>query len=225
MNLEIYNRVIAVGVDIQNDFIPDGSLAVVGGDEVVKPFNSLTDWVRNNAGLVVFTRDWHPKDTNHFGSPPNLISTWPVHCVANTSGAKFHPDLKIYQEDTILSKGTKKDENAYSGFQGKANDGLTLEQILYPEKHDKIAVFIGGIATDYCVKATVLDTLLYADKFVSDTDRKIGVFVLGDAIRPVSLETGAVALEEMKAAGAKIVTSDQVVSNSVVDVRKFQWNQ
>ena len=197
-NFEIYNRVTAVGVDIQNDFIPEGSLAVVGGDEVVKPFNDVTDWVRKNSGLVVFTRDWHPEETNHFGSPPNLISTWPIHCVANTTGAKFHPDLKIYEEDIILSKGTKKDEDAYSGFQGKANDGLTLEQVLYPEKHDKVAVFIGGIATDYCVRATVLDTLVYANKFVSDIDGEIAVFVLGNAIRSVSPETGVIALEEMQ---------------------------
>ena len=221
---ENFTHVVAVGVDIQNDFTPGGSLAVAGGDEVVRPFNNVANWVRYETGLVVFTRDWHPEETNHFGNPPNFNTTWPVHCVANTLGAQFHPDLDVTEHDTVMSKGMEKDEDAYSGFQAHAHNGSTLETIIYPVRHDRVAVFIGGLATDYCVKATVLDALKYADKFEDDPLRDVDVFVLADAIRAVDPFKGFGAVEEMKSAGARFVTSDEVVNNQVANVREYQWN-
>ncbi len=216
--INTFNRVVAVGVDIQNDFCPGGSLGVNEGDLIVEPFNQTTDWVRENNGIVAFTRDWHPKVTNHFveyGGP------WPPHCVAGTFGAEFKQGLDIRDGDPVMSKGTRKDEDAYSGFQGKATNGLTLEALISPVRHERVAVVIGGLATDYCVKATVLDALAVAEKAKAQgLEREIGIFVLEDAMRAVNIEQndGTDAVKEMRAAGAVFVTADAVVNGNVIEV-------
>lgn len=176
-------------VDVQNDFCPGGSLAVAHGDEVVAPLNKLIKEFLDRGEPVYKTRDWHPPKAKHFA---DYGGTWPVHCVQNTRGAEFHPDLLDDQRITVISKGIDESADGYSGF-----DGTQLAQSLRDE--DVEEVWVGGLATDYCVKETVLDA------------RKEGfkVKALADTMRPVNVNPadGGKALDEMSAAGAEIVGS------------------
>ena len=174
-------------VDVQNDFCPGGSLAVAHGDEVVPPLNKLMKEFLDRNEPVFKTRDWHPAKTKHFAA---YGGAWPVHCVQGTPGAEFHPDLLDDPRITIVSKGIDESADGYSGF-----DGTNLAQIL--REQDVEAVWIGGLATDYCVKQTVLDA------------RREGfdVNALGEAMRAVNInpDDGAKAIAEMRDAGAEIV--------------------
>jgi nicotinamidase/pyrazinamidase len=176
-------------VDVQNDFCPGGSLAVSQGDEVVAPLNKLMKEFLDRSEPVYKTRDWHPEKTKHFA---DYGGTWPAHCVQNTRGAEFHPDLLDDPRIKVISKGFDESADGYSGF-----DGTQLGQMLRDEGVEE--VWVGGLATDYCVKETVLDA------------RKEGfkVKALADAMRPVNVNPadGGKALEEMSAAGAEIVGS------------------
>lgn len=191
---------IVIGVDIQNDFI-DGSLAVPDGKNVVEPMNRAVQTVRKIGGAVVFTRDWHPASTPHF-------DTWPVHCVAETQGAAFHPDLDIQPTDTIISKGTGL-ADGYSGWEGTSDDGQTIETIVASAQTEKVRVFIGGLATDYCVKATAVDV---ARNF-ADNDR-VTTYLLRDAVRGVEINVGdtAAALDEIDTAGVTQITTDEMIA-------------
>lgn len=183
-------------VDVQNDFCPGGTLAVKNGDEVVPALNRYIARFKA-AGLPIFaTRDWHPAKTSHFkeyGGP------WPAHCVQNTEGAAFHADLDLADDIVVVSKGTAVNEDAYSGFQGKNQRGEALVDLLSARGIEKI--FIGGLATDYCVKATALDGLKQGFKVV----------LLGDAIRGVNLspDDSARALVAMAEAGAESLASSE----------------
>ena len=176
-------------VDVQNDFCPGGSLAVAHGDEVVAPLNKLMKEFIDRGEPVYKTRDWHPPNARHFA---DYGGTWPVHCVQNTSGAEFHPNLLDDPRVTVISKGIDEGADGYSGF-----DGTQLAQQLRDQGVEE--VWVGGLATDYCVKHTVLDA------------RKEGfkVKALADAMRPVNVnpDDGQQALEEMSAAGAEIIGS------------------
>ncbi len=176
-------------VDVQNDFCPGGSLAVANGDEVVAPLNKLMKEFLDRGEPVFKTRDWHPAETKHFAA---YGGTWPVHCVQGTRGAEFHPELFDDPRITTISKGTNESADGYSGF-----DGTNLAQLLREKGVEE--VLVGGLATDYCVKHTVLDA------------RRAGfeVKALADAMRPVNLNPndGEQAIEEMRAAGAEIVGS------------------
>lgn len=182
-------------VDVQNDFCPGGSLAVPDGDKVIEPLNRMIRRFRNDGKLIIATRDWHPKKTNHFKDFGGL---WPKHCMRGTFGARLHQDLDIdvYADSTIIvSKGMGENENAYSGFDGFEITGwhTPMPKLL---KENKIkTLYIGGLATDYCVKATVLDALKLGFK----------VYLLEDACRAVNIKPtdGAGAIKEMKAAGKK----------------------
>lgn len=173
-------------VDVQNDFCPGGSLAVAHGDEVVAPLNKLIEEFLERGEPVFKTRDWHPPQTKHFIA---YGGTWPVHCVQQTTGAAFHPDLLDDLHIRVISKGLG-DEDCYSGFDG-TDLGLQLRRLGVEE------VWVGGLATDYCVKNTVLDAL----------KEGFQVKALKDAMRPVELQPGdgERAIEEMRAAGAEIV--------------------
>lgn len=167
-------RNILVAVDVQNDFIT-GSLAVNEGEQVVAPINAVAEAVRTTNGTALFTRDWHPAATPHF-------EAWPVHCVAGTEGAEFHPELAVTKEDIVISKGTEQTDG-YSGWEGMSDDGQTLETIITPQTpEEKVRVFVGGLATDYCVKATAIDI---ATRFKDD--KRVSLYLLRDAIRAVGI--------------------------------------
>ncbi len=177
-----------VMVDPQNDFCPGGSLAVKDGDKVMSLLNDL----KKKVDLVVATRDWHPKITKHF---KEFGGIWPPHCVQGTRGAEFHPDLDL-EDAVIFSKGTDPEDDAgYSGFDGVSALGTGLEEYLRLAGVDTLVV--GGLATDYCVKETVLEGL----------KRGFKVVVAVDAIRAVDLEpgNGEKALKEMVEAGAVLI--------------------
>jgi nicotinamidase/pyrazinamidase len=173
-------------VDVQNDFCPGGSLAVEHGDEVVAPLNRLIKEFLSRGEPVYKSRDWHPVRTKHFTA---YGGTWPVHCVQGTRGAEFHPQLSDDPRVHVVSKGLG-DEDNYSAF-----DGTTLAEDLRREGVEE--VWVGGLATDYCVKNTVLDALRAG----------FHVRAVSEAMRAVNLKPGddARAVEEMKRAGAEIV--------------------
>jgi len=177
-------------VDVQNDFCPGGSLAVAHSDEVVGPINQLIEKFLEQGQPVYKTRDWHTPATKHFAK---YGGTWPIHCVQNTKGAEFHPELKDDPRIHIISKGLG-DTDCYSGF-----DETDLAEQLRREGVEEL--LIGGLATDYCVKNTVLDGL----------KNGFEVKALVDAMKAVEVNPGdgAKALEEMKDAGAELINSVQ----------------
>jgi len=222
-NHESYNHLVSITVDVQNDFCPGGALAVPGGDEVIEPLNQLNEWVRSR-GNVYFTRDWHQRNSKHFIENGG---EWPKHCVAYTTGAAFPDNLDIrVGRDDVLNKGTDPDDPGYSGFTEKAvledypwmyyNNLRTLSEYQLDHYYPRIAFIIGGLATDYCAKATTLD--IY--KNLPRHAEQIGVFVVKDAIRAVNLSAGdgAKATQAMKRAGAKLVTVDQIISGEAFDL-------
>lgn len=198
-------RNVLVGVDIQNDFI-DGSLAVTDGEAVVAPFNKTAAAVRRIGGSVIVTRDWHPAQTPHFAAYGGV---WPVHCVAETNGAAFHPSLDVQPNDIVISKGMEQTDG-FSGWEGVADDGQTIETVVSPtDRAEKVRVFIGGLATDYCVKATAVDV---AHHYMSD--ERVTTYLLHDAIRGVELHDGDTtqALREMQDAGVISLTTDEAIA-------------
>lgn len=187
-------KVALIIVDVQNDFCPGGALAVVDGDKVVAPLNRYSECFAAAALPIFATRDWHPEKTSHFKAYGGI---WPAHCVQGTAGAEFHRALKLGGGAVIVSKGMAADADSYSGFDAVDSAGVRLADLLRVDAVTRICV--GGLATDYCVKQTVLD------------GRKLGfaVVLLTDAIRGVDLAPGdsARAVEEMRDAGARVVDS------------------
>lgn len=181
-------------VDVQNDFCPGGALAVPNGDKVIGPLNRMIRFAENNGQLIVVSRDWHPRETSHF---VEFGGKWPVHCVAGTRGALFHKDLKLTRREFIFSKGTKKNEDAYSAFDGTYVSGSLLDflRAFYIER-----LYIGGLATDCCVKASALDARKYGFE----------VYLLIDACRAVEINAGDgdKAVEEMWGQGIKTITTE-----------------
>ncbi len=188
---------IAVGdalvvVDVQNDFLPGGALAVPAGDDVIEPLNRAIEAFDRVQLPIYYSRDWHPANHCSFkaqGGP------WPPHCIAKSEGAAFAPKLRIAIGASVISKATTAEVDAYSAFQGTT---LAAQLIAGGVRR----VFVGGLATDYCVRATVLDA------------RKHGfeVELLGDAVRAVEVEAGdgRRALEEMLQQGAHLIASPTV---------------
>ncbi len=175
-------------VDVQNDFCPGGALPVLEGDQVIPVLNDYIKIFKKANARIFATRDWHPPNHISFkaqGGP------WPLHCVQSSEGAKFHPDLKLPSDTSIISKATDSLKEAYSGF-----DGTQLADTLKNQGVTK--VFVGGLATDFCVKNTVLGA------------RKIGfeTVLLLDAIRGINIEPGDVrkAIAEMIKNGAEKAT-------------------
>ena len=179
-------------VDVQNDFCPGGALAVAEGDRVALVINLYIERFAVTGAPIYASRDWHPAQTSHFKACGGI---WPVHCVQNTHGAEFHPALQLGAAVTIVSKGTATDVDSYSGFDAVDENGTRLAALLRAGGIEKI--YVGGLATDYCVKQTVLDGL------------KLGfdVVVLRDAIRGVDLSPGdsTRSLQEMQRAGARTI--------------------
>ncbi len=179
--------------DVQNDFCDGGTLPVPGADEIVPVLNQYVERFLL-AGLPIYAcRDWHPPDTTHFEKSGGA---WPEHCVAETKGAEFHPDLHVPDSAVVVSKGTLPDEDAYSAFQARDKAGVLLSESL--RKLGVRQIFVGGLATDYCVQATVLDA-------VGEGYR---VILLTDAVRGVEMEPGDSkrAVEKMISSGARTIT-------------------
>jgi nicotinamidase/pyrazinamidase len=178
-------------VDVQKDFCPGGSLAVPEGDRVVPTLNRHISRAVSRHWPVYASRDWHPPVTSHFRE---YGGEWPPHCVENTGGAAFHDDLRLPSSAVVITKGQDPEHPGYSAFQGHTPDGRSLLDELRDRRVKHL--YVGGLATDYCVKHSVLDAL------------KAGfeVTVLGDAIAGVNLrpEDSARAIEEMRAAGAEV---------------------
>ncbi len=181
-----------VVVDVQNDFLPGGRLAVPDGDEVLAPLNRTISKFVDQGLPVVATRDWHPRNHCSFqaqGGP------WPEHCVAGTPGAAFHSELRLPDNAKVISKDTAPEADTYSGFQG-----TELEDWLHAQQVTRLVV--GGLATDYCVNSTVEDAL------------KAGfdVVVLEDAVRAVNVHPGdgVRALETIESLGARRTQSSDL---------------
>jgi len=186
-----------VVVDVQNDFCPGGSLAVPEGDRVVPVLNRYVARFREFKAPIYASRDWHPPVTKHFEAYGGV---WPPHCVQGTKGAEFHPTLALPPEAVILSKGMDPDQDAYSCFQAQDVDGMDFAVSLGESGIQRL--FVGGLATDYCVRSTVLDAL----------HEGFQVVVLQDAVAAVNVKPGdgERAIEEMRAAGATFVTFDNL---------------
>lgn len=182
-------------VDVQRDFLPGGSLAVPDGDAVIPILNCYLQRFQAAGLPIVTTRDWHPPDHSSFASEGG---SWPPHCVQGSRGAEFPEQLQLPRGAALVSKATERDVDAYSGF-----EGTNLRQ--YLQEAGARRVFIGGLATDYCVLATVKDAV----------DVGLEVVVLGDAIRAVNVEPGDgdKALDEMRSVGASIIELAELEGN------------
>jgi len=198
-------RAALVVVDMQRDFLPGGSLAVSCGDEIIPLLNKYIQLFDANKELVVFTRDWHPEDHSSFSTHGG---TWPVHCVRGARGAEIDPRLEFPSTCLLVSKAVLQEKEAYSAF-----DGTRLSEYLVNLGVDRL--FVGGVATDYCVRSTVLDGV--ANGFE--------VFLLKDAVRGVDLKPGdsARAVEEMQKRGVQLVALDDV-KVLLLDL-KPQWSR
>lgn len=188
MRLKLTNKDALIVVDMQNDFMPWGALPVPDADKIVPQLNAYIEVFSSRSLPVYFTRDWHPPDHISFKGHGGI---WPPHCVQETEGAQFHKDLMIPRDNKfIISKGTSRDFDAYSGFQGTLLDSLLKERGIR-------RLFVGGVATDYCVKNTVIGGLNLGYE----------VFLLIDATKGVDVNAGDTdrAIEEMMNSGAVVV--------------------
>jgi nicotinamidase/pyrazinamidase len=182
--VKLNNTDALIVVDVQNDFLPGGSLAVRDGDAVIPVLNGYIDRFRQKELPIYATRDWHPPDHCSFkkqGGP------WPPHCIAGSTGAEFAATLRLPAGTIVISKATTPEKDAYSGF-----EGTDLAERCRRAGHERL--FIGGLATDYCVLNTVLDALKSGFR----------VFLLEDAIRAVNVARGDGdrAIAKMRSAGA-----------------------
>ena len=174
-------------VDVQNDFCPRGALAVADGDAVVPALNAWIAAARQGGARVFASRDWHPPDHLSFAERGGI---WPLHCVQNTLGADFHPDLELPNDAVIVTKADTADREAYSAF----DSGELAAQLRAAGIR---RLWVGGLATDYCVKASVLDAAELPG---------LEVRVITNAIRAVDAAPGdgEAALEAMREAGATL---------------------
>jgi len=169
-------------VDVQNDFCPGGALSVPGGEGVVRAINPL----QLKFSRIFFTRDWHPQDHCSFSDEPAFEDgSWPPHCVQDSPGAEFQGDLHVPSDAIIISKGTDPDKEAYSGFQG-------TDLAAQLRAAGVARVFVAGLATDYCVKATALDALREG----------FAVVLIEDGCRGIDDAVSQAAIAEMRGAGA-----------------------
>ncbi|RKR73172.1 isochorismatase family protein [Frondihabitans australicus] len=185
-------------VDVQNDFTEGGALGVEGGAKVAAGITSLLQANPGRYDLVMASRDWHHGDDDNGGhfagaSAPDFISTWPVHCVAGTPGAEYHPGLAADAIDVHVRKGQGRP--AYSLFEGTTDDGAAPSEALAAAGVDTVDVV--GIATDHCVRATALDARRAG----------LGVRILSDLVAGVAPGPSAAALDELRAAGAVVESS------------------
>lgn len=182
-----------VVVDVQRDFLPGGALPVKEGDKIIEPTNTLIDRLSVEHAPIFFTRDWHPSNHVSFRSQGGI---WPPHCVKGTPGAQFPSSLHVPKEAVIISKATRRYDEAYSGFQGTD---------LASRLKDAGAkdLYVTGLATDYCVMNTVIDAI----------DKGFSVNLVADCVRGVNLKRtdSASAFRLMTAKGATRTTSKLIL--------------
>jgi nicotinamidase/pyrazinamidase len=186
-------------VDVQNDFCAGGALAVPDGDAVVPVINRLAAAAADAHQPVFASRDWHPQDAAHFAA---FGGAWPVHCVQGSRGAAFHPDLRLPKGTLVVTKGDGPHDDGYDAFEGHVPPGVRLADALRARgvRH----VVVAGLATDYCVKASALGA----------ASAGFAVTVVEDAVRAVDVAPGdgARALDELRAAGVRIATSEELLT-------------
>lgn len=177
-------------VDVQNDFCPGGNLAVPEGDSIIPVLNRYIQVFAKSKTSIFASRDWHPAYTTHF---KEYGGQWPEHCVQGSPGAEFHPDLRLPAETIILSKGMDPRKDSYSAFQAVDENGNGFEKLI--RRNGIIELFIGGLATDYCVKSSVLNALEYG----------LRVGLLLDAIKGVNINSmdSENAIREMEKRGVR----------------------
>jgi len=184
-------------VDVQLDFCPGGTLPVPYGDLLIPALNQAIRSAEQCGVEIFASRDWHPAESLHFDS---YGGTWPVHCVAGTKGAEFHRKLRLPENTHIISKGLDRKSDGYSVFEGRLDGNVPFENAL--RHYGVTQLVVGGIATDYCVRCSVLDAL------------RLGVraTLLTNAIAAVEANPGdgQKALDEMRRAGADLSRSDTV---------------
>lgn len=190
--IELQKSDALIIIDVQRDFLPGGALAVSRGDEVIPVLNGYITIFQDKGLPIIATRDWHPPDHCSFtaqGGP------WPLHCVVGSQGAQFASSLELPRNITVISKDTKQQQSTYSGF--ASTDLAEHLQSLGTRR-----LFIGGLATDYCVLNTVKDAL----------ELDFMVCLLIDAIRAVNIkpDDGPRAEKEMRRLGALAVTLEQI---------------
>lgn len=190
-------RAALLVVDVQIDFCPGGALPVPHGDQVVEPLNRYLALFALRSSPVFASRDWHPKESRHFRESGGI---WPPHCVQDTAGAAFHPGLRLPPETIVISKGISALDDGYSAMQGTTANGTPLPMLLRHMDLDRL--YVGGLATDYCVKETVLEAL----------KEGFAVTVLADAVRGVELNPGDSerAVARMVEAGAEMATFSSI---------------
>ncbi len=184
-------------VDVQNDFCPGGALGIQGGHKIIPIVNRYIKCFEKENLPIFITRDWHPKDTRHFRQ---FGGVWPEHCIEGSPGAQFHTDLKLPEEACVMSKRMDPEIDSYSAFQATDSSGTLLPNLL--KTLGVAEIYVAGLATDYCVKYSVLDALKEGLK----------VFILTDAIAGVNRqpEDSSLALEEMVNSGAKETTYEDL---------------
>ncbi|MFX1365719.1 MAG: bifunctional nicotinamidase/pyrazinamidase [Promethearchaeota archaeon] len=213
-NIQINKKDALIIVDIQNDFLPGGALAVNEGDLIIDDINKLAQKFKDNKVIIVLTQDWHPKNhlsfaSNHKGKKPGDEYTskngaigpvlWPDHCIQGTNGAKFHKDLNTQLANKIIQKGIRRKVDSYSGF--RDNDKKTetgLRKYLNSKKIQRI--FICGLALDYCCYYTAMDGLEFGYE----------VYFIERLTRGVDLPEGNInnALSNMKKSGITFADID-----------------
>ena len=192
--MDLSERDALIIVDVQNDFCPGGALPVATGMDVASTMSLVANTFQARGGRVYATQDWHPTDHSSFeaqGGP------WPVHCVQDTPGADLHPAMVLPAGVTIVRKGTSPDKDAYSGFIDSDLEAQLKEAGV-------TRVFVGGLATDYCVLNTVLDAV----------GNGFETHVLSDAIGAVDVQPGdgERAIEKMGDAGARFMTTMELLA-------------
>ena len=171
-------------VDVQNDFCPGGALAVPNGDEVIPVINEL----QSEFDLIAASKDWHPENSTHFDN-------WPPHCVKDTKGAEFHPDLQTDKIDQVFLKGIKKDEDGYSVFDA---GNLDFEKYLKDKGVEEI--YVTGLATEHCVKASALIAAA----------KGLKTYVIKKAVSGIDETEIKEAWQEMKEKGINIISKEDI---------------
>lgn len=185
-------------VDMQNDFMPGGALPVPNALTIIPSVNRYVELFEEKKATIVFTRDWHPEDHISFRSRGG---PWPPHCIQNTQGAELHPALRIPRTAVVVSKAFREDEEAYSGFKGvELESKRDLHTILRGREVRR--VFVAGVATEYCVRATALDAV----------DLGYQVFLLIDSVKGIDRPPGSEkrAIDEMLERGVVAITLSDI---------------